>query len=247
MDTVKKLGGNIPTRPDSIPQQLYNEIVKGGRPRLGPIPIKGADPYTLEGIGAKVICNKRGVAIHAIVDFSSGIKIFLAYQRDKTIVGVDIGMRHVATVVAIKGTDIYVSKSFGNKEIMGKLMRYTGEPQGLGSSDEIRRILKPIINDIVNYIVELNPKVVVMEDLRKVNGRIGYALRTVQDMLIKSLYERGVKYERRSAYSTSRICSKCGYKGGELIGSLFVCPACGFTADRDFNAALNLATKGYYS
>jgi len=72
-------------------------------------------------------------------------------------------------------------------------------------------------------------------------------LRLIQENIESSLYVRGVRYKKRSAFNTSKVCSRCGYRKGEVIGSIFVCPACGLKADRDFNAALNLAIKGYYS
>lgn len=47
-------------------------------------------------------------------------------------------------------------------------------------------------------------------------------------------------------FASSKICSKCGIKhfGLTLNDRTFNCPSCGFTCDRDYNAALNLANLG---
>ena len=47
-------------------------------------------------------------------------------------------------------------------------------------------------------------------------------------------------------YPSSKTCSSCGYhKADLLLGErTFVCPSCGLTIDRDFNAALNLLHEG---
>ena len=43
-------------------------------------------------------------------------------------------------------------------------------------------------------------------------------------------------------FASSKTCSRCGHKKGDLKLSdrVYTCEACGFTADRDLNAALNL-------
>ena len=47
-------------------------------------------------------------------------------------------------------------------------------------------------------------------------------------------------------FPSSKTCSSCGYhKADLLLGErTFVCPSCGLTIDRDFNAALNLLHEG---
>ena len=49
-------------------------------------------------------------------------------------------------------------------------------------------------------------------------------------------------------YPSSKTCHACGHvhSGLKLKDRVYVCPACGFTEDRDLNAALNLRdTKNY--
>ncbi|ADX81931.1 hypothetical protein SiH_0570 [Sulfolobus islandicus HVE10/4] len=44
---------------------------------------------------------------------------------------------------------------------------------------------------------------------------------------------------------TSMICARCGYvkKDLTLADRIFVCPSCGWTVDRDYNASLNILSR----
>ena len=44
-------------------------------------------------------------------------------------------------------------------------------------------------------------------------------------------------------FPSSKTCSRCGciHKGLKLSDRIFECPHCGFTIDRDYNAAVNLS------
>ena len=47
-------------------------------------------------------------------------------------------------------------------------------------------------------------------------------------------------------FPSTQLCSSCGVrKKMKLSEREYVCPACGFTACRDFNAALNIVTEGF--
>ena len=47
-------------------------------------------------------------------------------------------------------------------------------------------------------------------------------------------------------FPSSKTCANCAYRRDDLTlaDRLFVCPQCGFTADRDHNAALNIVQEG---
>jgi putative transposase len=49
-------------------------------------------------------------------------------------------------------------------------------------------------------------------------------------------------------YPSSKTCHACGHihKGLKLKDRVYVCPECGYTADRDFNASLNLRDAKEY-
>ncbi|MBP1357942.1 MAG: transposase, partial [Sulfolobus sp.] len=205
------------------------------------------NPYKLKGIDAIVKTDKSEIANYAIIDFTDNIKVYLAYEKPKSIVGVDIGVRHLITVVAIRNGKVWKTRFWGKELITDEMIKILGEPQGVTEIRNIRAKVKKTITEVVKFLEELNPKVVALEDLRIFENKVGNTLRNIEIELEQQLYNRGIKYKLLDPYNTSKVCSNCGFKKGEVLGPLFVCPACGYKADRDFNAALNLALKCYYT
>lgn len=57
--------------------------------------------------------------------------------------------------------------------------------------------------------------------------------------------EAGVQVVTVPAYNTSQVCSQCGsIVTKTLANRMHTCPHCGYTADRDLNAALNIKQLG---
>lgn len=54
------------------------------------------------------------------------------------------------------------------------------------------------------------------------------------------------KLIRVNPHNTSNECSKCGYinKENRESQSIFICKSCGYTANADFNASLNILHRG---
>jgi hypothetical protein len=222
---------------------LYSKL------RIGPLKVVNTgNLFKLEKVDAKVSSDQGGQPAYAIVDFSDGIKVYLAYVTEDPIVGVDLGIRHLFTVVAIlDGGKVFRTKYIGNGSLIETFTKYMGEGQGLSYIAEIRSKVRGAVKELADFMEEVSPKVVALEDLRYYEARIGKGLRLVEDLLEKEFIERGIRFKRLDPHNTSRICSRCGYKKGEILGSIFVCPACGYKVDRDFNAAYNLAMKCYYT
>lgn len=63
--------------------------------------------------------------------------------------------------------------------------------------------------------------------------------------IIKTIAEqRGRKVILVNPENTSRTCSKCGHIHGPINGKLFICESCKYEIHRDYNAALNILSKG---
>ncbi len=70
------------------------------------------------------------------------------------------------------------------------------------------------------------------------------------DLLTYKAKQVGIRVKRVNAHWTSSYCPRCGQKGqkvieplaqlAEGIGRFFTCGHCGFTADRDYIAAVNI-------
>ncbi|BBE42840.1 Mobile element protein [Conexivisphaera calida] len=97
---------------------------------------------------------------------------------------------------------------------------------------------------------------VVVEDI-DVKGLVGKSYRPQRRRLHDvSFYELKtvIEYQMRKygkdfaavdPKDTSRTCARCGYVREDLkLGDrVYVCPACGWAADRDYNAALNILAR----
>ena len=108
------------------------------------------------------------------------------------------------------------------------------------------------IHQVTHELVSVLPRTVVMEDLN-ISGMMKnkHLSKAVQE---QCLYEfiRKMKYKCEwngiefiqvdRFYPSSKTCSNCGTikKDLKLSDRTFVCQDCGFTIDRDYNAALNL-------
>lgn len=117
---------------------------------------------------------------------------------------------------------------------------------------KISNIRKDQRHKITRELVNLSPAVVIMEDLN-VKGMMKnkHLSRSIAEM---GFYDfiRIMKYKCEESnikffqvdrfFPSSKTCSHCGcvHKGLKLSDRIFECPSCGFTIDRDFNAAMNL-------
>ena len=117
---------------------------------------------------------------------------------------------------------------------------------------KISNIRKDQRHKITRELVNLNPAVVIMEDLN-VKGMMKnkHLSRSIAEM---GFYDfiRIMKYKCEESnikffqvdrfFPSSKTCSKCGcvHKNLKLSDRIFECPECGFTTDRDYNAAVNL-------
>ena len=99
-------------------------------------------------------------------------------------------------------------------------------------------------------IVNKNPKSIVLEDLhvkelrkRKYLAKYidDFSLRSIRDQLEYKAVPLGINIiiANRWFPSTKR-CSNCGELHDVGKSEIFICPHCGFTIDRDLNAAINL-------
>lgn len=117
---------------------------------------------------------------------------------------------------------------------------------------KISNIRKDQRHKITRELVNLNPAVVIMEDLNvkgmMKNKHLAKAISEMgfYDFIYTMKYkceESGIKFfQANRFFPSSKTCSHCGciHKTLKLSDRTFECPECGFTIDRDFNAAMNL-------
>ncbi len=237
--------------PPNIPKPIISSMMSGGIPRDGPLQLDiiRKNVFKIKGYNALIESKEiNEMPLYAVVEYrDDGIKVYLAYREKPIIAGIDLGIRHLITIVGLKENKLWKVRFFDEPKLMEYFLNYLGDEQGVVMLEEFKNKSRKIVYEAVNFIENLEPNIVALEDLNSFETKAGKGLRALQSMLESELRKRGIKYRKVDPYNTSKICSKCGYKKGEVMGSIFVCPSCGYKADRDFNAAFNIALKCYYT
>jgi putative transposase len=153
-----------------------------------------------------------------------------------------------------------VSKRYQNNRKGGRYIKtrniIKSEKQLLRVSRKLTNIRQNYIHQTTSGIVSRKPKFVVLEDLN-VYGMMKnrHLAKAVQD---QGFYEfrRQIEYKctwnnilliiADRFFPSSKTCSCCGAIKRDLTlkDRVFICPECGFTIDRDLQAAINLAKYG---
>ena len=122
----------------------------------------------------------------------------------------------------------------------------------------IDTIRKDYENKVVHEIVKQKPRFITMEDLNvkgmMKNKHLAKAVAAQRFNLILTKLKRkaqiiGIEFRTVDRfYPSSKTCHTCGHtnKGLKLKDRVYICPKCGYTEDRDFNAALNLRDAKEY-
>ncbi len=122
----------------------------------------------------------------------------------------------------------------------------------------INTIREDYENKVVHEIVKQKPRFITMEDLNvkgmMKNKHLAKAVAAQRFNLILTKLKRkaqiiGIEFRTVDRfYPSSKTCHTCGHtnKGLKLKDRVYICPKCGYTEDRDFNAALNLRDAKEY-
>jgi len=191
-------------------------------------------------------------------------KPFKNYEP-QTPIGIDLGERNLATVVALvngkptRGTFFKGSKI---KEVRHKYFNIRKRLQEKGRLDVVKRLggkerrmvnqeLHVISKEIVEYAKQFPSPVIVMEKLTEIreNFKKGKELNRrfhslpfgkLQKMIEYKAKLQGIKVVYINPKNTSKTCHRCGYVT-HVEGREFGCPKCGLVYNRDLNASINIA------
>jgi putative transposase len=185
---------------------------------------------------------------------------------NQTIVGVDLGIKTLATLSdgkIIKSLNPLKSKlhklkllqRWVSRKVKGSSNRRKAIQKVAKVHYEISCLRKDILNKLTIYLCE-NYKVIVIEDLN-VSGMLkNHCLAlSISDMGFgefrrqldyKSLLYGNTIIVADRWFPSSKTCSGCGHIKDKLFLSerIFVCEKCGQVIDRDLNAAINLENYG---
>lgn len=192
-------------------------------------------------------------------------------QRDLNqnfIIGVDLGQKHTATWVVISDGKIieshdgsYRVHSLENKvnathrqviflhKKLDKRFSYSVwkelEQQRASLSRKREELAKIVAQEIADTAYMYNCAVVV-EDLSHIHNTMAtgrWNRGEVNHWISHYVEQNGSRMLRVNAAYTSQNCFMCGNRRKYIPNRVYAC-TCGFTADRDVNAAANIATRG---
>lgn len=190
-----------------------------------------------------------GVGRLAVVSHNGKKLTYSNINKSKRVRKLTSKLKHVQRVISRK---YEVGNKLNDKKFQktNQILKY--EKLARRIYRKISNIRKDQRHKVTRELVNLNPSVVIMEDLN-VKGMMKnkHLSRSIAEMgfydfirIMKyKCEESGIKFFQVDRFfPSSKTCSHCGcvHKGLKLSDRIFECPSCGFTIDRDFNAAVNL-------
>ena len=191
-------------------------------------------------------------------------------QARGPVIGVDLGIKTLATLSDGTPIENPKALSKRLKTLKRLSRQHSRKKKGSKNREKARRklarfharvanIRKDALHKATSSIVartkprDERPSVIVLEDLNVSgmlkNGKLSRAIADVgmsefrRQLAYKACYA-GVEVKLVNRwYPSSKTCSCCGWidEDQELSDRVFVCKDCGYVADRDYNAAKNLA------
>jgi len=172
-------------------------------------------------------------------------------KKEGKIIGVDIGIKKLITTS---------EKEFLGKDIEKLIQKIQRKQQG---SKAFKRVLKErdyYINQTVKQLDWSQLKKIVMENIKNIKKNIKRDRKLSKEVrskfhwwtysrLLRRIQElaeiSGVHCQLVNPAHTSQTCSQCGYVHKlNRVGEIFKCRNCGYTADADWNASLNILNLG---
>ena len=179
-----------------------------------------------------------GVKSLAVVSCGGRKRVFKNINRNHVMTRLNKQLKHNQKNLSRKkkGSKNYLKEKYRVQNIYGRIKRKRHE----------------YIKQTARGIVNMRPKVIVLEDLNiqgmMKNRHLARAIAEQNLYLLRMLIERkaaeaGIKVKLADRFfPSSKTCSNCGHvkKDLKLSERIYKCPKCGKVIDRDFNAALNL-------
>jgi IS605 OrfB family transposase len=202
--------------------------------------------------------------------FKRGRKFYLAItieiseeppKNPDKVLGVDLGIKNIAVcsegskftgeqVQSVRNRHLRLRsalQSKGTKSARHHLKKMSGRER-LFQASENHRISKQIIE-----LASRNNSAIALEDLRYIRERARlrkeqrrdlhrWAFAQLRSFIAYKAQRTGIALYLVNPRDTSKTCSSCGQLGSRQ-GSQFSCPYCGYQADADFNASINIAQR----
>lgn len=170
--------------------------------------------------------------------------------------GVDVGWNKLATSIIVTEDRVYKPTIYG-KEYKTRIIQLRHLLKEYQRAGKVTKKWRNRLQNTVKYAVGVTAKEIVrkakrhkvgvaMEKLNFKSVTKGYIVPRYKLMIaVKTLCEReGVPFKLVDARYTSITCPKCGYRDkGNRNGVRFKCKMCGYQADADIVAAMNIGKR----
>lgn len=189
-----------------------------------------------------------------------------ACSGERTFIGVDLGIVRIATVVTPDTVKFFNGKPIRHRrghfaDVRRRYQRHNRMDKVKAMRGKERRWMRDINHKISRQLVDLaneydNP-VIVFERLDGIRYRTrgskrfnrmmsSWAFRQLVDFVQYKAEREGIPVVFVDPRGTSKTCHKCGHstRSNRPEQGLFRCVACGYEANADYNAALNIAALG---
>jgi putative transposase len=130
------------------------------------------------------------------------------------------------------------------KELSGKQARFQRDTNHVISKRLILKAKDTTRGIAIENLKGISKRVTVRRSQRARHGNWAFA--QLRNFLEYKSKLNGVALYAVDPRNSSRECSRCGYtdKANRKSQDKFLCQSCGYTANADFNAALNLRVRG---
>jgi len=219
----------------------------------------------LEGEVKGVIIKKSAKGWYAIFQVEVEKK---PLERTGKVVGIDLGVEKLVTTT--DGVVVENPRVFDKVERRIKILQQLLSRKKKGSRnyekvrkklaklhEHVKNLMNDYIHKVTSWLVEQYDEIYV-EDLDVKEMVEDSESKTLRKHILHSNFSKFVshlsyKAERAGRRvvkvdprNTSKTCAKCGHvkKDLTLADRVFVCPKCGWVADRDYNASLNILRAG---
>lgn len=160
-----------------------------------------------------------------------------------TVIGIDVGLDMMVamsdgTLVPNPRDKVYAERIAGRQAL--------GKPTQRLQQQMHRRVVHELHNRVVKPLARV--EIIKVEKLQAHIGQMGSTKVSVMRTVVGLLKQRyGDRVREVDPRYTSQDCSQCGHRSKESWsyehGRRGRCPACGYSVDRDINAARNVAAK----
>jgi len=231
-------------------------------PKLGWV--KGAEYLRFSGKIMSAVVRRKADYWFLVVNIKT--KIISAICENQAIVGVDLGVKILATLS--DGKIIYSVKPLQRRLDKLKLLQRWVSRKILRSSNrkkanqrvakvhyKVACLRKDILDKLTTYLCK-NYKIICIEDLNISEMLKNHKLALRISDLGFNEFRRQLEYKSiiygntliltDRWFPSSKICSSCGYIKTKLalFEREYICENCGLVIDRDLNAAINLKNYG---